>query len=133
MTPEKLTKIKSLCSRHTEIVAAYLFGSTVKSPDRPAKDVDLAVLLEEPESSPFPLLSFMAKLEKKCGTRADVVVLNRAGEFLKHEIRRTGKLIFERNPTARKRFEVIGRKRFEDFLYLHHRYTGRSLYGGRYG
>ena len=53
--------------------------------------------------------------------------------FLQHEVRRTGRPIFERDPVERKRFEIIGRKRYEDFLHLHRRLTRKALYEKRDG
>ena len=98
-----------------------------------ASDIDLALLIEESRLQSFPFLEIMAELEKVSGRRVDVVLLNRAGDLLQHEVRRTGLLIFERDPIKRKGFEVIGRKQYEDFLYLHRRYTRKVLYGKRNG
>jgi len=64
--------------------------------------------------------------EKAMGCRVDVVVLNRAGEVIKYEVRRSGRLVFERSNEARKKFEIYSRKTYEDFLYLHKRYGRRS-------
>ena len=60
----------------------------------------------------------------------DLVLLNRAGEVLKHQIRRCGRLIFERDSSKRKAFEISGRKLYEDFLYLHRNYVRMVLYAG---
>lgn len=57
------------------------------------------------------------------------MILNAAGELLKHEVRKHGVLLHDPYPQRRKRFEIQGRKSFEDFLYLHKRYTPRVLYG----
>jgi hypothetical protein len=53
----------------------------------------------------FSLLSFSLLLHRACNREAEVVLLNRAGELLKREVRRTGMVVFERDPMARKRFE----------------------------
>jgi uncharacterized protein len=68
-------------------------------------------------------------LEKSVECPVDVVVLNRAGEILKYEVRRSGKLVFERSPEMRKNAEIRGRKSYEDFLHLHKRYVRKVLYG----
>ena len=67
------------------------------------------------------------------GRMVDLTVLNRAGELLKHEVRRTGRLICDRYPDRRKAFEILGRKRFEDFFYLHRRYVRTVLCEDRHG
>ena len=118
-----------VCSRHSEIAAAYIFGSAATGNVRPGSDIDVAVLLDPARSGSFPLLSFMSNLDRSLGCRVDVTVLNRAGEVLKYEVRRTGKLVYNKNPGFRKRFEIMGRKTFEDFLYLHKRYVSKVIYG----
>ena len=60
-------------------------------------------------------------------------VLNDAGEVLKFEVRSKGNLIFERSREKRIRFEVLGRKTYEDFLYFHNRYVNKVLYGAGRG
>lgn len=126
-------KISGVCSREPGINAAYLFGSVAKGKAELSSDVDLAILVDEDCLQKFSLLSFISLLERSCGCRVDVVILNRAGEVLKYEVRRSGQLIFERDSQMRKRFEVLGRKTHEDFLYLHRRYTNSVLYGENHG
>jgi predicted nucleotidyltransferase len=130
---ETSDRISALCSRQSVIDAAYIFGSQARRSMGPESDLDVALLLNEDGESEFSLLSFMSSLERACECRADVVVLNHAGEILKHEVRRTGRLIFERNSAKRKQFEVSGRKRYEDFLYLHRKYSEAVLYGKEHG
>ena len=128
-----VNKISALCSQESAIDAAYLFGSATTGKTRPVSDLDVAVLLDNASLDEFRLLSFLSSLERACGCRADVVILNRAGEVLKYEVRRSGRLVFERDSKRRKQFEILGRKTYEDFLYLHRRHTGAVLYGETYG
>jgi len=126
-------KISVLCSQEPAIDAAYIFGSRARGSTGSERDLDVALLLNEGRGLEFSLLSFMSSLERTCACRADVVILNQAGEILKHEVRRTGRLIFERDSEKRKQFEVSSRKRYEDFLYLHRKYSETVLYGKENG
>jgi len=130
---EIVKKISALCLRESAIDAAYLFGSAATGKMRPVSDLDVAVLLDDASLDEFRLLAFLSSLERSCGCRADVVILNRAGEVLKYEVRRSGRLVFERDSSKRKQFEISGRKTYEDFLYLHRRHTGAVLYGETHG
>ncbi len=114
-------------------MAAYIFGSFAKNRAGKSSDIDVAVLLDETQSQSFSILSFISVLEKSLKCRVDVVVLNRAGEVLKYEVRRSGILVFERSSDIRKKFEIKGRKTYEDFLYLHNRYVRTVLYGRENG
>jgi predicted nucleotidyltransferase len=124
--------VTAVCAADTRIVAAWLFGSIVCGTPGPGSDVDLAILLA-PDAENFSLPSFIVSLEKVLDWSVDVVVLNRAGELLKYEVRRNGRLLWDRSPETRIRFEVMGRKYFEDFRHIHNRYTRQVLYGGRDG
>ena len=127
------TRLAEVCGQETAIVAAYIFGSRARGTTHPSSDLDVAILVDEDRLNEFPLLSFAATLEKVVRGNVDVVVLNRGGELLKHQVRRSGILVFERNPHRRKQFEVLGRKKFEDFMYLHRRYTAAVLYRSTHG
>jgi predicted nucleotidyltransferase len=131
MNRKKLEKVKAeviaICEKESAIVAAFLFGSHAKDRAREKSDLDIAILLVE--GAGFSLPGFISTLENRIGCRVDVVVLNRAGELIKYEVRRHGLLLFERSSSQRKNFEVKSRKLFEDFLFLHHRYAKKVLYG----
>ena len=125
--------VSSICARHKGIAASYIFGSFAKGKKEKPGDIDIAVLLEKAHLQSFPIPSLISEFEKVVGCRVDVVVLNRADEILKYEVRRSGKLIFERSPEMRKKVEIQGRKSYEDFLNLHKRYVRKVLYGGKNG
>lgn len=128
--PNLEQRLAALCEAFPAIVAAWLFGSRAGQSARPDSDVDVAVLLRPQPAPAFSVLEFALELERACSLRVDLVVLNRAGELLKHEVRRSGRLVFSRDDSARKQFEIRGRKSFEDFLHLHRRHVQRVLYRG---
>ena len=111
-------------------MAAFIFGSYAKGKEKPSSDLDVALLLRNMETIDFSPLHFATCLEKQLGVQVDVVILNSAGEALKFQIRRDGKLIFERSRRKRKLFEIKSRKHYEDFLYIHNKYVNKVLYGG---
>lgn len=124
-------QIAAICKSHEAILAAYLFGSYGKGSQKQTSDIDVALLLDETHEHSFSLLSFAVLVERACNRQADMVILNHAGEILKREVRRTGILIYDRAPELRKRFEILGRKTYEDFLYLHREYVNATLYKER--
>ena len=126
-------KVASICEAEPAIAAAYLFGSYAQGKENQSSDLDVALLLNEPKIASFSTLDFITVLEKQLGCNADVVILNKADEVLKFEVRRKGVLIFERSGKYRTQFEVRSRKSYEDFLYLHKKYVKTVLYGGTNG
>jgi predicted nucleotidyltransferase len=98
------------------IVAVYLFGSVARGTAGPGSDVDVAVLYAEapPVSLEGLPLDLEAKLERVLGAQVEVVVLNRAAVDLVHRILRDGRLLVDRDPSARIRFEIRARNEFFD-------------------
>ncbi len=129
ISPEGLTEVvQRWALSYTTILSVYLFGSQSTGKAKPGSDLDLAILLLPGKEDDFPLLELAVSLEKALGLRVDLVILNRAGELLKYQVRRHGRLLYDRDPLLRKQFEVRGRKSFEDFLYLHRRYRSRTFH-----
>ncbi len=104
--------------RHNEVVCAYLYGSQARGEATLRSDVDIAVLLKKRPPSTFDGfgLDIGAELEKSIGKEVDVVILNRAPADLIHRILRDGILVYEKDPSARIRFEVWARREYFDLL-----------------
>ena len=119
-------------SKRREIVAAYLFGSTASGRTRRDSDVDIAVLLARPPRSNRSL-TYRLKLMADLGSalrRSDVevVILNDASPLLAHRILSKGKLVFDRSPSARIRFQVRTASLYADLIPMfetHIRYLKR--------
>ena len=126
-------RVASICEAEPAIAAAYVFGSYAQGKNEKSSDLDVALLLNDSKIADFSTLGFITVLEKQMGCKVDVVILNKADEILKFEVRRNGILIFERSGKYRKQFEIRSRKAYEDFLYLHKKYVKTVLYGGTNG
>jgi len=112
-------RISNICKEHREIIAAYLFGSQAGERADESSDVDIALLLEYRGVKNFPYLDFKVQLERTLNRDVDLVILNQAGEILKHQIRRYGKIVHESKPAIRKQWEIFSWRLYQDFLYLH--------------
>ena len=132
-TAQIFQKVARVCSTTEAVVAAYVFGSTVRSGKKIPDDIDVAVLIDEKNLDTFSVTGFASELEKALACRTDLVILNRAGELIKYHVRRDGILVVDRVPAIRKQFEIKGRKTYEDFLYLHNRYVRSVVYGEQHG
>ena len=120
-------EIISVCKNRREIIAAYLFGSRAGGEGKKTSDVDIALLLDDREANNLQYLEFKVTLERVLNKNVDLIILNQAGEILKHQIRKYGKMIYENNPKIRKQWEILSRKLYQGFLYLHNIYM-KKLY-----
>lgn len=101
-----------------EVVCAYLFGSLARGSATEASDIDLAVLLRDRPEGRLTDLRFMleGRIERATGRTTQVVVLNDAPPDLVHHVFLDAKLLLDRDPGARARFEVRARNEYFDLL-----------------
>jgi uncharacterized protein len=99
-------------------VCAYLFGSYARGEQRPDSDVDIAVLLPSDAAPALtgPLTLLRGDLERLLRRNVDLVDLRRAPVDLVHRVLRDGRLLAERDPAERVRFEVRARNEYFDLL-----------------
>jgi uncharacterized protein len=92
------------------VVAAMLIGSQARGTVGPLSDVDIAVW-HDPALDASGRLDLQLELTRAASEavgsdEVDVVMLNRAPPLLRHRAVRDGKLLVERDPTSRVRFEA---------------------------
>ena len=125
-------------SARREIQAAYVFGSVATARARHDSDVDVAVLLARPLKGDRALayrLRLMSQLGSALGrSDVDVVLLNDSPPLLAHRVLSKGRLVFQRSPSARVRFQVRTAGRYLDLLPMfetHIRYLKKHVREGR--
>lgn len=94
----------------TPVVLAYLFGSRAKGRVHSRSDVDVAVLLDEglsPVEQGQWQLELISRLTDALHTDdIDLVILNRAPPFLRHQVIKARQRLYVRDEDERVRFEV---------------------------
>ena len=118
-----------LASADDRLLAAYLFGSVARGTDTSNSDVDVGVLLRTAPSGALNDLRFDLEgdLERALGRRTQIVILNNAPPDLVHRVLRDGRLLLDRDPAARIRFEVRARNEYFDLLPILNRYRRREV------
>lgn len=96
------------------VMAAWLFGSRARGTHRPTSDVDVAVLLRAPDAHGGLMWEAEARLSLALHLEVQVVVVNRASPDLVRRVLRDGRLLVDRDPPARLRFEVQKRNEYFD-------------------
>jgi len=110
-----------------EVSALYIFGSAGKGKTTGESDIDIAVLIDESKlkKKNFELLKrkYYAASPAFSMRPVDIVILNTAPPFLKYQILKTGRILFDRSRKLRVRFteraitEYLDYKPIED-IYL---------------
>ncbi len=108
MDPSIEQRIVDLFAARDEIIAVYLFGSVARGAARPDSDVDVAALFSTPPRRTLdgPRLALEGDLERALGRAVDLVVLNDAPVDLRIRVLRDGRLLVDRDPSARIAYEV---------------------------
>ncbi len=113
------------------VVFAYLFGGAAAGAIRPLTDVDLAVYLDETLDPIEARLAAIEAASRHLGTEeVDVVALNSAPTALVGRVLMTRKVILDRDPFTRHRFESRMLREFFDFRLFEQRLLARRYANG---
>ncbi len=100
-----INKLKDIFKGYPYIASAYLFGSQATGRTGPMSDVDIAVLLKEPHPKGRDLIHAMDylafRIEEVLKKEVDIVELNSQGLIFQHNALRSGKLIYDADPSFR--------------------------------
>ena len=112
-----------------EVEFAYLFGSAASGRLTPRSDVDVAIRVSDHADRPAVRLEALHAASRHLGTDlVDVVLLNTAPLSLAGRILTTRRVLLDRVPFARHRYESATARMFQDFRIREHR-----LLAARYG
>ena len=101
-----------------DIHFAYLFGSLARKKAGPLSDVDIAVYCVEGASFSEKKMEILGNLVGILRTdEIDLVVLNTAALALKMKILEDKKVIVDKNPSLRHRYESLTMRQYFDFSF----------------
>ena len=121
---KELEKISNVFKKESALLAVYLFGSYASGNPHRYSDIDMAVLFDKtvnPEDYTDKQIDLAVSLGRLLGREADVVVLNRAGSFLKYIVLKNGLRVYERPDRSERGFEARAIVEYFDFLPIKNR------------
>lgn len=131
---QRLTTIAQALVPFPDVVFAYLFGSCASGGPGPLSDVDVAVYLEEGAELWSRRIEIAGALAHHLGTdEVDVVVLNSAPIALAGRVLSQRRVMLDRRPFVRHRYESLTAREFLDFRHFEHQLLERRFARGRQG
>jgi len=128
---ERLSTLGQALEGCPGVVFAYLFGGAALGRITPLSDVDVAVYLDEAVDAVEGRLEAAGAATGHLGTdEVDLVVLNMAPMSLTGRILQTRRVICDRDPFRRHRFESLALREFFDFRIFEHRLLTMRYGGG---
>jgi len=119
LPPDILNRLDLLAealSAHDQVVFAYLFGGLATGTVKPLSDVDIAVWVSRAEAIAEIKLDLIGVVAKTLGTdEFDLVILNSAPVSLAGRILRRRRVLVDKDPLQRYRFESLTNRKFFDF------------------
>jgi len=105
-----------------DIEFAYVFGSVAARSQTPRSDIDVAIYVSDGADAHAARLDVAHAAAKCLGTDAiDVVPLNRAPISLAGRVPASRRVVLDRVPFARHRYESLVARMFQDFRIREHR------------
>jgi len=117
----KTRKIIEQIKRCPEVIAAYLFGSYVKDTRKPLSDVDIAVILENPDPE------IEAEIGSLYSPEIDVVLFHRLPLHIQFEVLKYGRELFCRNEALLLEIKMRVLRDYLDTQWLYEKITREVL------
>ena len=112
----RLATLGTVLDAQAAVRFAYVFGSAARRELRPLSDVDVAVYLDDAADPVQARLDLIGVVTKHLGTdQVDLVVLNQAPTALLGRIVQSRRVIADKDPFLRHRFESLALRTFLDF------------------
>ena len=116
--PEDISKkvdyLYELFENDPNIIFAYLFGGLLRERRNPLSDIDIAIFIKDEKRLDY--LDLFSKITDILGTdELDLVVLNNSPISLIGRILKNRRVLIDKNPFLRHRYESINLRKYFDF------------------
>ncbi|TAL25445.1 MAG: nucleotidyltransferase domain-containing protein [Nitrospirae bacterium] len=111
---QRIDSLTALFSGESNIIFAYLFGGLLKRRTNPLSDIDIAVFVKDTRKSDY--LELFNKVTGALGTdEVDLIILNASPISLTGRIMHERKVLADKEPFLRHKYESYVLRNFFDF------------------
>lgn len=121
---EGVGRLKEFLADDPVVCFAFLFGSYVKGTQKKTSDLDLAVYFHDPSPEGDRLLHLVSTLSNISAREIDLVVLNHASAFLRHQVMKYGASLIVKDRDVYRKFREKTISDYQEYKYV----SGMNLY-----
>lgn len=116
-------KLKVFLDRDQNVVFALIFGSYAEGRQKKASDIDIGIYFVQPPEG-IKLLTLINVLSELAGREVDVVVLNNAPPFLRHQIMKNRVILTIKDMAVYAKFREKTISDYDEYKYI----SGMNVY-----
>ena len=116
-------KLKVFLDKDQNVVFALIFGSYAEGRQKKASDIEIGIYLIQPPEG-IKLLTLINVLSELAGREVDVVVLNNAPPFLKHQIMKNRVILTIKDMAVYAKFREKTISDYDEYKYI----SGMNVY-----
>lgn len=116
-------KLKVFLDRDQNVVFALIFGSYAEGRQKKTSDIDIGIYFVQPPEG-IKLLTLINVLSELAGREVDVVVLNNAPPFLRHQIMKNRVILTIKDMAVYAKFRERTISDYDEYKYI----SGMNVY-----
>lgn len=118
-----IERLEKFLENDPNIILAFIFGSAAVGRQRKGSDIDMGIYFSQPPEG-LDLLDFINALSEAAGKDVDVVVLNNASAFLRHQVMKNKINLIIKDRRVYMRFREKTISDYDEYKYV----SGMSAY-----
>ncbi|MBL6955327.1 MAG: nucleotidyltransferase domain-containing protein [Chlorobium phaeobacteroides] len=115
----EIKRLRQYIENRSDVSFAMVFGSFARGKERKGSDLDVAIFfLEDVVPQGFDVLVFEQELSDVAEREVDLVILNSAGIFLRHQIQKCHQMLVLHSKLAYERYRERTMQDYDEYRYL---------------
>ncbi|NEX14901.1 MAG: hypothetical protein C1941_09460 [Prosthecochloris sp.] len=115
----EIKRLRQYLENRSDVSFAMVFGSFARGKERKGSDLDVAIFfLEDVVPQGFDVLVFEQELSDVAEREVDLVILNSAGIFLRHQIQKCHQMLVLHSKLAYERYRERTMQDYDEYRYL---------------